>query len=247
VQGGSPAAALALILLWARRDQKPDLCYLCRRFLNCYPCSGYRTFCLQTSFIIRGLRGATTTSINFSLNAPLKPGTARGLPHRVAAGVWYGRGDGKKKTNGPPGADVRARPLSLSELRLGPQDRVTIRRRKSKENRLRSANRPTRTTPPPREAQSRSPGRGSKQAQNPKPPAPRVAVYRLFYWGARVLGLLGGGIAVVGVVVWVGAHLPAIQSLEIPKAGPPTIQITGLDGRRAGERAARWPASNVSA
>ena len=50
---------------------------------------------------------------------------------------------------------------------------------------------------------------------------------RLFYWGA-VLGLWAA-IAVVGVVVWVGAHLPAIQSLEIPKR-PPTIQIVGLDG-----------------
>ena len=36
-------------------------------------------------------------------------------------------------------------------------------------------------------------------------------------------------IAVVGVVIWVGAHLPAIQSLEIPKR-PPTIQIVGFDG-----------------
>ena len=36
-------------------------------------------------------------------------------------------------------------------------------------------------------------------------------------------------IAIIGVVVWVGAHLPAIQSLEIPKR-PPTIQITGIDG-----------------
>jgi penicillin-binding protein 1A len=31
------------------------------------------------------------------------------------------------------------------------------------------------------------------------------------------------------MVIWVGAHLPAIQSLEIPKR-PPTIQIVGLDG-----------------
>jgi penicillin-binding protein 1A len=30
-------------------------------------------------------------------------------------------------------------------------------------------------------------------------------------------------------VIWVGAHLPAIQSLEIPKR-PPTIQIVGFDG-----------------
>ena len=50
---------------------------------------------------------------------------------------------------------------------------------------------------------------------------------RLLYWGA-VLGLWGA-IAAVGLVVWVGAHLPPIQSLEIPKR-PPTIQITGADG-----------------
>ena len=40
---------------------------------------------------------------------------------------------------------------------------------------------------------------------------------------------LWAAIAIVGVVIWVGAHLPAIQSLEIPKR-PPTIQIVGLDG-----------------
>src|ERR1700722_415485 len=55
----------------------------------------------------------------------------------------------------------------------------------------------------------------------------RLPIGRLFYWGA-VLGIWGA-IAAVGLVVWVGAHLPAIQSLEIPKR-PPTIQITGADG-----------------
>ena len=70
----------------------------------------------------------------------------------------------------------------------------------------------------------------------------RGAVYRLFYWGA-VLGLWAG-IAVVGVVVWVGAHLPAIQSLEIPKR-PPTIQITGLDGSVLATRG-EMAGSNVS-
>ncbi len=52
-------------------------------------------------------------------------------------------------------------------------------------------------------------------------------VKRLFYWGA-VLGLWAA-IAIVGVVIYVGAHLPPIQSLEIPKR-PPTIQIVGMDG-----------------
>jgi penicillin-binding protein 1A len=37
-------------------------------------------------------------------------------------------------------------------------------------------------------------------------------------------------IAVIGGTVWVGAHLPPIQSLEIPKR-PPSIQIVGMTGR----------------
>jgi penicillin-binding protein 1A len=49
----------------------------------------------------------------------------------------------------------------------------------------------------------------------------------VFYWSA-VLGLWGV-IAAIGVIVWVGAHLPPIQSLAVPKR-PPTIQVTGLDG-----------------
>ena len=82
--------------------------------------------------------------------------------------------------------------------------------------------------------------RGSSK-RKPKGRA-RGGVYRLFYWGA-VLGLWAG-IAVVGVVVWVGAHLPAIQSLEIPKR-PPTIQITGLDGSVLATRG-EMAGSNVS-
>lgn len=56
---------------------------------------------------------------------------------------------------------------------------------------------------------------------------------RLVYWGA-VLSLWGA-IAVTGVVIYVGAHLPPIQSLEIPKR-PPTIQIVGLDGSMLAQR-----------
>jgi penicillin-binding protein 1A len=51
---------------------------------------------------------------------------------------------------------------------------------------------------------------------------------RLIYW-CLVLGVWGA-IAGVGVLVWVGAHLPPIQSLEIPKR-PPTIRIVGLGGQ----------------
>ena len=50
---------------------------------------------------------------------------------------------------------------------------------------------------------------------------------RMVYWGL-VLGLWGV-IATIGLIVWVGAHLPPIQSLAVPKR-PPTIQIVGVDG-----------------
>src|SRR3954467_11628104 len=140
---------------------------------------------------------------------------------------------GRKKSGG------RREPMfglaaSLSELRLGPQDRVTVADDKPKSKASKAKTRePDRK--PPRE---RSPSRGSKR----KSARPRGAVYRLLYWGA-VLGLWAG-IAVVGVVVWVGAHLPAIQSLEIPKR-PPTIQITGLDGSVLAMRG-EMAGSNVS-
>src|SRR5581483_3091962 len=51
---------------------------------------------------------------------------------------------------------------------------------------------------------------------------------RFVYWSV-VLGLWML-IAAIGGSVWIGAHLPPIQSLEIPKR-PPSIQIVGLYGR----------------
>src|SRR4051794_29978483 len=119
---------------------------------------------------------------------------------------------------------------SLSELRLAPQDRVTVaddkpkaKTSKTKASTTKASKAKARDPVSPRERKPL----GSRGSGKRKSPRPRGAVYRLFYWGA-VLGLWAA-IAVVGVVVWVGAHLPAIQSLEIPKR-PPTIQITGLDG-----------------
>jgi len=56
---------------------------------------------------------------------------------------------------------------------------------------------------------------------------------RMLYWGA-VLGLWLL-IGAVGTVVYVGAHLPPIQSLEIPKR-PPSIQIVDADGRALATR-----------
>ena len=61
----------------------------------------------------------------------------------------------------------------------------------------------------------------------------RAIVARVAYW-SLVVGLwigMGG----IGAVAWVGAHLPPIQSLEIPKR-PPSIQIVDLQGRPLARR-----------
>src|SRR4051812_45840451 len=123
---------------------------------------------------------------------------------------------------------------SLAELRLGPQDRVTVADDKPKNKTAKR--KPAASNDAPRE---RRPLSGSKRKSKTRA---RSAVYRLLYWGA-VLGLWAG-IAVVGVVIWAGAHLPAIQSLEIPKR-PPTIQIVGLDGSLLASRG-EAPGSNVA-
>jgi len=51
---------------------------------------------------------------------------------------------------------------------------------------------------------------------------------RFVYWS--FVAALWVVIAGIGGAVWIGAHLPPIQSLEIPKR-PPLIQLVGIDGR----------------
>src|SRR5262249_56113519 len=53
-------------------------------------------------------------------------------------------------------------------------------------------------------------------------------------YGSLVVGLWLA-IGAVGVVAWVGAHLPPIQSLEIPKRAP-SIQIVDMQGRALARR-----------
>src|SRR5665213_1674094 len=132
---------------------------------------------------------------------------------------------GRKKSGG------RKEPLfglaaSLGDLRLGPQDRIPGGESKTKKS---SAKRkPVEDDDgddePPPERKPRASRSGSKRRSKARGGS---LFYRLFYWGA-VLGLWAL-IAAGGVVVYVGAHLPPIQALEIPKR-PPTIQITGIDG-----------------
>ena len=55
----------------------------------------------------------------------------------------------------------------------------------------------------------------------------RSMLGRACYWGAVLA--LWGVVAVIGVLVWIGIHLPPIQSLEIPKR-PPSVLILGDNG-----------------
>jgi penicillin-binding protein 1A len=55
----------------------------------------------------------------------------------------------------------------------------------------------------------------------------RSGIGRLIYWGAVLA--LWALICAIGVLVWIGIHLPPIQSLEIPKR-PPSVLILGANG-----------------
>ena len=131
---------------------------------------------------------------------------------------------GRKKSGGrkEPQFGLAA---ALSELRLSPQDRVTIDDDKPKKSPAKRKTEDDDDEPPPRE---RKPRAAAKRQQTPRRNRAAGSGSDACSIGARC-SACGPRSPVVGVVVWVGAHLPAIQSLEIPKR-PPTIQIVGLDG-----------------
>jgi penicillin-binding protein 1A len=145
---------------------------------------------------------------------------------------------GRKKSGGrrEPQFGLAA---ALSELRLSPQDRIPAA--DDEPPKKPSAKRKAADTDndAPRERKPRANRGGGKRRSKGRA---RSGLYRLVYWGA-VLGLWAA-IAAVGVIIWVGAHLPAIQALEIPKR-PPTIQIVGLDGSVLATRG-EMPGANVS-
>jgi len=123
---------------------------------------------------------------------------------------------------------------ALADLRLDPKDRIpdaddkpkkAAAKRKPEEDEDDDPPPP----PPPRERKSRDKRGGKRRSRSRLP----VSFPRLIYWGA-VLSLCAA-IFGIGVVVWVGAHLPPIQSLEIPKR-PPTIEIVGADGSVLAQR-----------
>ncbi|WP_027531446.1 transglycosylase domain-containing protein [Bradyrhizobium sp. WSM3983] len=121
-------------------------------------------------------------------------------------------------------------PAALADLRLTAADRIPgggdDKRKKSSSKRKAD----TSDDEPPREPKAQPSRNGAKRRSKS---SIRAGLGRLVYWGA-VLSLWGL-IAVIGVVIWVGAHLPPIQSLEIPKR-PPTIQIVGMDGSMLAQR-----------
>ena len=134
----------------------------------------------------------------------------------------------KKTTRKEPGFEPS---WSLANLRLTPRDRVAAEDEKSK---------PTMAKRKPADDED-EPQPERKRAKKKGKSRPGFSVGRMFYWGA-VLGLWAL-IAISGVAIWVGAHLPPIQSLEIPKR-PPTIQIVGMDGSVLATRGEQ-PGTNV--
>ncbi len=109
---------------------------------------------------------------------------------------------------GQGGRKRTSRGASL-DLRLRPQDRVASSPAGRTSRRRREADAP------------RTPQKRRRRG------ASRSGFGRIIYWG--VVLALWGLIAVIGVMVWVGIHLPPIQSLEIPKR-PPSVLILGDNG-----------------
>jgi len=115
------------------------------------------------------------------------------------------------------------------ELRADPDDRLSATedekpRVKARAPRARKATTtPKADTPDDTMAPAKSKKKGGRGGRRR-----RSLPGRIVYWGL-VLSLWAV-IGLVGLVVWVGAHLPPIQSLEVPKR-PPSIQIAGTDGR----------------
>ncbi len=109
---------------------------------------------------------------------------------------------------------VEAAPPDL-DLRLRPEDRPGG-----------SINEDSDPAPAPRRAPQRR--RRRKRGKGGGGRGRHSRLGRFLYWS--VVAVLWGVIASIGGVVWIGAHLPPIQSLEIPKR-PPSIQMVGLNDR----------------
>jgi len=115
------------------------------------------------------------------------------------------------RTGGPPDPD-RKRPAARRERKAANDDQKRPSKARAEEA-------------PPKPARKKAKGGGGGKR--------RSWPVRLAYWGLVLC--LWGVIACIGAVIWAGAHLPPIQSLEVPPR-PPSIQILGLDGKTLATR-----------
>jgi penicillin-binding protein 1A len=119
-----------------------------------------------------------------------------------------------------------ASPAAALDLKLEARDRPAgppeAKPEGERRRRPASPDRARRSEPAPDRAPRRS-RRGSGSGRKG-----RTRGIRLIYWA--VVFALWLVIAGIAAIIWVGAHLPPIQSLEIPKR-PPSISILGADGR----------------
>src|ERR1700735_978230 len=97
-------------------------------------------------------------------------------------------------------------------LRVSPEDRVGGPQARDTARRPR-----TEAAPRPKKKKRRCSGAGKG----------RAGIGRWFYWAAVLA--LWSIICAIGITIWIGAHLPPIQSLEIPKR-PPSVLIVGANG-----------------
>ncbi|MGB9208123.1 MAG: transglycosylase domain-containing protein, partial [Pseudolabrys sp.] len=82
-------------------------------------------------------------------------------------------------------------------------------------------------------AKEKTPRRGRAKSENKEPAKRKRGSSKVrFTWRRTIYWLfvltLWLVIAAIGTLIWVGMHLPPLQSLDIPKR-PPSIQILGLD------------------
>src|SRR5262245_19027635 len=126
---------------------------------------------------------------------------------------------------------------TLADLRLDPKDRIPPadeeKPKKMASKRKIVDEEDDDDPPPPPSPREKKPRVSSSASKRRSKSRGGWSLSRLIYWGAVLC--LWGAIALVGALVWAGAHLPPIQSLEIPKR-PPTIEIVGLDGSVLAQR-----------
>jgi penicillin-binding protein 1A len=123
-------------------------------------------------------------------------------------------------------------PVAKLDLRLTSRDRAGGDRNES-EPAFRNAGGDAKQLPRKKSPSERGRGQASKKKAGRKATRGgggskrRASLGRVLYW-ACVLALWAV-IGVIASIVWVGAHLPSISSLEVPKR-PPSIKIVALDG-----------------